>query len=62
MSSISRTALAALTLLAATASGIAHAEVYPKESLIKANKQTLHQVRRAAMQAVQAPGVVEVGA
>ena len=29
---------------------------------IKANKQTLHQVRRAAMQAVQAPGVVEVGA
>ena len=39
MSSISRTTLAALTLLAATASGIAHAEVYPKESLIKANKQ-----------------------
>ena len=39
MSSISRTALAALTLLAAAASGIAHAEVYPKESLIKANKQ-----------------------
>ena len=29
---------------------------------IKANKQTLHQVRRAAMKAVQAPGVVEVGA
>ena len=29
---------------------------------IKANKQTLHQVRRAAMQAVQAPGVVEIGA
>lgn len=29
---------------------------------IKANKQTLHQVRRAAMLAVQAPGVVEVGA
>ena len=29
---------------------------------IKANKQTLHQIRRAAMQAVQAPGVVEVGA
>lgn len=27
---------------------------------IKANKQTLHQVRRAAMKAVQAPGVVEV--
>ena len=27
---------------------------------IKANKQTLHQVRRAAMQAVQAPGAVEV--
>lgn len=29
---------------------------------IKANRQTLHQVRRAAMQAVQAPGVVEIGA
>lgn len=29
---------------------------------IKANRQTMHQVRRAAMQAVQAPGVVEVGA
>lgn len=29
---------------------------------IKANKQTLHQLRRAAMQAVQAPGVVEIGA
>lgn len=29
---------------------------------IKANKQTLHQVRRAAMKAVQAPGVVEIGA
>ena len=29
---------------------------------IKANKKTLHQVRRAAMQAVQAPGVVEIGA
>ena len=29
---------------------------------IKANKQALHQVRRAAMQAVQAPGVVEIGA
>ena len=28
---------------------------------IKANKQTLHQLRRAAMQAVQAPGVVEIG-
>ena len=39
MSSTSRTALAALTLLAATASGITHAEVYTKESLIKANKQ-----------------------
>ena len=39
MSSTSRTALAALTLLAATASGITHAEVYPQESLIKANKQ-----------------------
>ena len=42
MSSTSRTALAALTLIAAavaSVSGIAHAEVYPKESLIKANKQ-----------------------
>ena len=29
---------------------------------IKANRQTLHQVRRAAMKAVQAPGVVEIGA
>lgn len=29
---------------------------------IKANKKTLHQVRRAAMKAVQAPGVVEIGA
>ena len=29
---------------------------------IKANRQTMHQIRRAAMQAVQAPGVVEVGA
>ena len=29
---------------------------------IRANKQTMHQIRRAAMQAVQAPGVVEVGA
>ena len=29
---------------------------------ITANKQTLHQLRRAAMQAVQAPGVVEIGA
>ena len=29
---------------------------------IKANRQTLRQVRRAAMQAVQAPGVVEIGA
>lgn len=29
---------------------------------IKANKQILHQVRRAAMKAVQAPGVVEIGA
>ena len=28
---------------------------------IKANKQTLHQIRRAAMKAVQAPGVVEIG-
>lgn len=27
---------------------------------IKANKKTLHQVRRAAMKAVQAPGAVEV--
>lgn len=27
---------------------------------IKANRQTLHQARRAAMQAVQAPGAVEV--
>lgn len=29
---------------------------------IRANRQTMHQIRRAAMQAVQAPGVVEVGA
>ena len=29
---------------------------------IKANRTTMHQIRRAAMQAVQAPGVVEVGA
>ena len=29
---------------------------------IKANKKTLHQIRRAAMKAVQAPGVVEIGA
>lgn len=29
---------------------------------IKANRKTMQQLRRAAMQAVQAPGVVEVGA
>lgn len=28
---------------------------------IKANRTTMHQIRRAAMKAVQAPGVVEIG-
>jgi hypothetical protein len=28
---------------------------------IKANRQTMQQIRRAAMQAVQGPGVVEIG-